>query len=368
MDLYELYRIISSRSPHIGETHFEYRENLGYHRTRYLIPDWLEIPGYSNVWVSNRKINKIIATIEMTDQMFYDIVFLGITSPDDRPRCKCGNELVFYGLSNGYELYCDRACSSRYREIKDSTRKKLSEINMGHEVSQETRDKISKKVKGLPSPTKGKKSSLETRRKISDARLRFAEEKRRLNPPDPNKPKKKKFSEMTEEEKKVVREERSRRRREYLDSHPEAICSNGVRGFKFGWYYLQRFDINVRYLSSWELRFLEFLETYDEVLEFNKPPKIPYYNPKKQKECWYFPDYLLKLTDGTDVLVEIKPKSLVGSDVVKAKTEKAIEFCSKVGYVYLILTEDDLFINVKSGDFNNKLSLITKIRSNQSDE
>lgn len=369
MDLYELYKIISSRNPHVGEVHFEYRENLGYHRTRYLIPEWLKIPGYSDIWVSNRRINKIISTIGMTDQMFYDIVFLGITSPDDRPKCKCGNELKFYGLSNGYELYCDRTCSSRYREIKDSTRKKLSEINMGHEVSQETRDKISKKVKGNPPPNKGKKSSLETRTKISQSRLRLFEERRRLNPPDP-KPKKKKFSEMTGEEKEQVRQERSRKRREYLEAHPEVmeklISSNGVRGFKSGWYYLRRFDINVRYLSSWELRFLEFLETYDEVIGFNKVPRISYYNPKKRKECWYYPDYLLELVDGTEALIEIKPESLVESDVVKAKAEKAVEFCSSMKYTYVILTENDLFINVKSGEFNNKLSIIDKIRSNQS--
>ncbi len=49
------------------------------------------------------------------------------------------------------------------------TRRKLSEINLGHPVSKEARQKISEAGKGRTPPNKGKKASVETRKKISKA-------------------------------------------------------------------------------------------------------------------------------------------------------------------------------------------------------
>jgi len=59
--------------------------------------------------------------------------------------------------------------------LSKKTREKMSKSNMGHFVSEETKMKISKANKGKTSPNKGKHFSVETKRKMSEARKRRKE-------------------------------------------------------------------------------------------------------------------------------------------------------------------------------------------------
>ena len=72
----------------------------------------------------------------------------------------------------------------------------------------------------------------------------------------------------------------------------------------------------IRYMSSWELKVMKFLDENQEILKISSEPfPIPYKSPKDNKEHNYYPDFYCCLrsdedADGTDVkkmIIEIKP-------------------------------------------------------------
>lgn len=347
MDLYELYKEISDRNPDKGIEHHEYIDKSTRFKTKYFVPEWLGSDDYKDAWISARELTSMIESLGITRQIYYDLVILGISTPDDRPKCKhrnCSNEAIFMGSK--YSDYCCVKCARSESSLgntyakartgykqKESTKKKISEKLMGnknglgHEVSEEHRRILSEKMAGnkngvgITPWNKGKKASPELRVKLSLAQIN-----RSLNGNGPK-----------------------------------------TRGFKSGRYHLERFNLDTYYQSSYEQKFLIYLETYLDVVEVSrKVPIIRYYNPVKMAECNYVPDFLLKLSDGSSVLVEIKPKYLLTDKVVKAKIGAGTDYCSRHNLRYMILTEENLFTD--TGEFNYQLDLISMLRSNQSED
>lgn len=74
------------------------------------------------------------------------------------------------------------------------------------------------------------------------------------------------------------------------------------------------------YRSSWELIFMNYVDTNDKVVAWTSEPEpgIPYYDKITQKSRIYYPDFLMRVAIGEDeksgkiqvhdYLVEIKPK------------------------------------------------------------
>jgi len=121
----------------------------------------------------------------------------------------------------------------------------------------------------------------------------------------------------------------------------------------------------IRFLSSWELRFMESCDKNPNVLKWGSEEfKIPYYNPIKKKMASYYPDFLVKYQDRagnvlTEV-IEIKPlcqvpRAITGKkkpstyDMVQmvinqAKWTAAEAFCKQHGIKFRVLTEKELFL------------------------
>ncbi len=119
---------------------------------------------------------------------------------------------------------------------------------------------------------------------------------------------------------------------------------------------------NIRYMSSWELKFNHFLDNNANILEWaSEEIAIPYIKPTDGKLHKYYPDYYImyKNKDGAIIreVIEIKPKSQVNLKkranlyeqltfaVNKAKWEAAERFCQQYGLKFRIVTEDHLFAN-----------------------
>lgn len=117
---------------------------------------------------------------------------------------------------------------------------------------------------------------------------------------------------------------------------------------------------NIRFLSSWELRFQTFLDLNPNVIAWNSEDiKIPYYHPFKKRIANYLPDFLIKYKDANGnivmELIEIKPKKEVAATkkssvrdlaaitLNNAKWEAAQAYCKKANITFKILTEDNLF-------------------------
>lgn len=117
----------------------------------------------------------------------------------------------------------------------------------------------------------------------------------------------------------------------------------------------------ITYRSSWELKFIQRIDSYDpNVYKWSSEPiAIPYISKEKVNGKWiekrreYNPDFLVILKSGKILLIEIKPmnqvplyenKIITDPDMMKnqCKWKAAIEFCKRKGWDFQIRTEDNL--------------------------
>ena len=119
--------------------------------------------------------------------------------------------------------------------------------------------------------------------------------------------------------------------------------------------------------SSWELRYMKYLDNNPDVLEWGSENiRIPYYNPIEQKTRRYIVDFYVKSLSKTGMvkkyIIEIKPhnqcfppkkpkrktKNYINECVTytinEAKWNAANKFCKSRDWDFIILTEDDILV------------------------
>ena len=123
---------------------------------------------------------------------------------------------------------------------------------------------------------------------------------------------------------------------------------------------------NIVYRSSWELKFMGYLDKNPNVLQWaSEEIAIPYKSPIDQRVHRYFPDFIVKLKQKngkeTILILEVKPESQTKQPVRKRKTQRFIQesvtyavnqekwraadlFCKEHGWQFKVLTEKDLGI------------------------
>ena len=118
---------------------------------------------------------------------------------------------------------------------------------------------------------------------------------------------------------------------------------------------------NIVFRSSWELMFCKFLDGNTNVKYWSSESVvISYISPKDNLPHRYFPDFLVTFTDGTKVLIEVKPyaESIPPKEqkrktaqylekwmtfaVNQAKWASAREYCKKYGMTFQVFTEHEL--------------------------
>ena len=121
---------------------------------------------------------------------------------------------------------------------------------------------------------------------------------------------------------------------------------------------------NIIYRSSWECKYMAFLDSDPRVIEWSSEEVIiPYRSPIDNRMHRYFIDFYVKkqTNQGPKVfLIEIKPKKQTKEPekkkrvtkqyiqevatwgVNQAKWQSATEYCLDRGWQFKILTEDDL--------------------------
>lgn len=107
------------------------------------------------------------------------------------------------------------------------------------------------------------------------------------------------------------------------------------------------------YRSSYEKKFISYLESSPSVLRWaSEPICITYINKWDMKQHHYWPDFLVEFTDGTKMLIEIKPRYQTTPPDASATTnmkknfvtnyckwDAATRWCERNGIVFKILTE-----------------------------
>lgn len=121
------------------------------------------------------------------------------------------------------------------------------------------------------------------------------------------------------------------------------------------------------YRSSWELKFMSRMDLNPDVVSWaSEEVVVPYHDPVKKRGRRYFPDFLVKMGDGTVYMVEIKPekervmprkgkkseKTFLAEAATyltnSAKWEAAREFCKARGWAFMLMSERDLGIKPRS--------------------
>ena len=126
----------------------------------------------------------------------------------------------------------------------------------------------------------------------------------------------------------------------------------------------------IRFLSSWELRFMDFCDKNPNVIKWGSEEfKIPYIHPIKKnlngtpKLCHYYPDFIVKYKNQRGELltevIEIKPSSqdpnrvskkkpttydVVQMVINKAKWTAAEAFCASHKIKFKVVTEKEMFL------------------------
>jgi hypothetical protein len=116
----------------------------------------------------------------------------------------------------------------------------------------------------------------------------------------------------------------------------------------------------IRFLSSWELKFMQFCDVNPNILQWGSEEfKIQYWHPIKARLANYLPDFIIKYRNAkgevfTEV-IEIKPKkqSVIGKNmstydkvqlvINQAKWTAAVAVCNSHGIKFRVLTESELF-------------------------
>jgi len=117
------------------------------------------------------------------------------------------------------------------------------------------------------------------------------------------------------------------------------------------------------YRSSWERKFCLYCERTPEIIMWSSESlSIKYFNPNDNKYHTYFPDYVVRLSNGDTVIVEVKPKAqLQKPSLPKKQTPKSVaafkwsyntwvtnmckkeaaeNFAKSRNWKYMIVTED----------------------------
>lgn len=105
------------------------------------------------------------------------------------------------------------------------------------------------------------------------------------------------------------------------------------------------------YRSSYELKFITWLENNNKVKHWGSECFCIPYLYKDGTTHKYYPDYFVEMVDGTKLVIEIKPYNQTqkpinancwaAKEYMKnvCKWKAAMEFCKNKGYIFKVLTE-----------------------------
>ena len=153
----------------------------------------------------------------------------------------------------------------------------------GKNHSPEARQRMSEAHKGEKNPMFGKKFSSETRQKISKSRI------------------------------------------EFLQNHPEALKTRGIRGKFFS---KKNGGIWLHYRSLLEKGWYQILEKLTKVKRYWIEPIVIKYNWNGSIHR-YLPDLVVLYTDGSFDMIEVKPEYQRKTTRNQAKFKAAKEWCSR---------------------------------------
>lgn len=124
---------------------------------------------------------------------------------------------------------------------------------------------------------------------------------------------------------------------------------NGTPKYFNGDFYSKKNDEVFKYRSSYELAYFHQLEEDEKVQSYMYEPfEVAYVDFYKQQRN-YRPDLMILHTDGSIIIAEIKPSTMLGDFDVQAKAAAARKFIKEhykdIDITYRFITEKTIFVN-----------------------
>lgn len=328
---------LSKLNPNLGLALTDYRKLSVINKKAkifYKLYNWMS-QEKDDQWIISTKFTYELNKLKISAQQYYDMVVLGIVNELDRPKCPiCGAPRTFISINYGYSKTCGNDfCRKEIIKIKS----KITRRNSGkdYHLSEDQKENLRKKATG-------RKHSIESKRKMSESR----------------KGKKPKFT--SEFIKYLVNRNKSKiwtpERREKISvaSINRLLNSKNRKGVKSK-YFSEKFNEQFYFDSSWENKFVKMMEKIyisKDISVLKRCKDIVHYKKDDGTLHRYLPDFYIEFKSGLKAVIEIKPASLVKNDrVVYLKKIAAKKYFKKKGIKYIILTENELFKNIK-GSFN----------------
>lgn len=162
---------------------------------------------------------------------------------------------------------------------------------------------------------------------------------------------------ITEEDKRLVGALTKKKRQNGVPSLKVKRVKNGKHNVYFnkskegggtyhnGLFYSEKNNIEIRYRSSYELKFFQMLEKDKNIINYlSESFSVPYYDSQEKKKM-YIPDILALTQKGDFIVYEVKPKDMLGDIDVQRKAQ-ACKIYMKQNFGksdYRFITEKDLF-------------------------
>ena len=293
-----------------------------------------------NNWVILSK--NLEDSISINDQMIYDIFKLGMTSIDQRPKCPfCGDPIRFYDLKRGYKKSCDKSkCFKRY----------MKEVVWGDSRYRENQSKVHKEWAKVPENKEYLvQRTLNTWKDENYRKRQVESHKRWFSIPENLEAMSNRTKALWEDSE--YREKLVKSHKEWAKNNPDKVGYNSP--YLTGKVFSKKMNIEIKYDSSWEKRFIELCDTLDEVLDISRPRfHIEYKINDTVKN--YFPDFVVS-TKNEKYLIEIKSSRMVNDEIVCKKLEAGRLFVSNndLGITkFVVLTEKELFTTPSCKDIN----------------
>lgn len=331
----EMFNKLLSKDPTPGEKNRVIRVY-----NYYKVPGWVFDSSEEFINISYKNIKtRGVSKYNLTGQIIYDILNLGLTNIDQRPKCPiCGKPVEFESFNRGYYSTCkSKSC------IAELARQEVTDLWKDEEYcsiqSQSHKDWASIESHRIQMSENSKKmwENEEYRKTQTQSHLIWA---------------------AKEENKEQMRriainlwktdEYRQRMEQRAVTSYHGSIkCSKS--------------DSILTYDSRWEKDFIEFCEKTEEIISIKRAGLYIEYVDECGIDRMYFPDFLVSLNNNKTLLVEVKSNWMFNED---ERTQ--LKLIAGYNYVlsdnnidnYIVLIGDDIYTNksYKTVD-NNKLSI-----------
>lgn len=313
----------------------------------YLVPGWVFESEKESVLVTYKNIkSRYSEKFNLTGQIIYDILVLGITNIEDRPKCPiCGKPVSYKGFAAGYSSTCgDKSCRAEY------SRREMLEM-WKSDLYRETQSKSHKDWALIPENKKLISSRTTEIWKDEDYRKRQTKSHKDWASIPKNK------EAMSKTTSNLWKNEDYRKKQ--IKSHVEWARNNPD---KIGYGVREEIDcsksmINTIYCdSSWEKDFINVCLGLDFVKSIERSGLWLTYELNGQERT-YFPDFIIE-TDTEFLIIEIKSDWKVDDESTLKKAQAGIEYANKNNFRYLMLSGDDLY-----SDSSRKIINIENIKN-----